>query len=310
MTQTDLVNLSLLKINEAAIDDIDDTGDPVARRAKRLYEPTLREVLKAAFWSFAITAAETTPAVARFLTVSGTGETDVDVKLTYAGLYGGFHSWTDNGETVDDNLGNVDFTTVYNASDFWRVERQVVGFPVTYQALVSSTAASPIGLDYALGSAGSALPTLEFTQDPELVPWAAAYALPADFLKLRRLVDSDTLAPIDSFTLRRVQSATTLLAAEFDSIILEYVAFVDTPGVYDPLFIDAFTTLLAAKLARAVTGSEKMEADLLAAYHQLSLPGARTADAQETQSAENHPLAELIAGSLTGIRGNWFDPEA
>lgn len=84
------------------------------------------------------------------------------------------------------------------------------------------------------------------------------------------------------------------------------MTYLDAPDEYDPLFVEAFATLLASKLARAVTGSEANEASLRQQYETNALPAARTADGHDTQSNENHPLAEMLAGSLLPRRGDFF----
>jgi hypothetical protein len=139
----------------------------------------------------------------------------------------------------------------------------------------------------------------------EIVPWAAAYAVPADFLKLRAVLRPDG-SQIDKFDLRRVNAKRCLVTNVTGGILLHYVARVVDPGEFDPLFASALVTLLASKLARAISGSDAMEGQLRGIYVNEDLPAARMADGQDTQSAENHPLQEMLAGSLTGIRANFF----
>jgi hypothetical protein len=135
--------------------------------------------------------------------------------------------------------------------------------------------------------------------------WVEAFELPSDFIKLRAVYDTQG-NKIDKFDLRRVLGERCLVAGDYDSVVLDYVALVDEPTDFDPLFTAALTTLLASKLARAITGSESMESQLRQVYETVDLPAARCADAQDTQSGENHPLKEMLAGALTGPRGDFF----
>ena len=127
--------------------------------------------------------------------------------------------------------------------------------------------------------------------------WTDAFLLPADFLKLRVVTDTAGNR-IDAFDIRRVNGSRCLMAGDFDAVVLEYVALLDEPNDYDPLFVAAFATLLAARMALAVTGAAEYEASLLARYLSEDLPAARIADAHDTRSAENRNLEEFLAGDL------------
>ena len=142
----------------------------------------------------------------------------------------------------------------------------------------------------------------------EALGWTSAWEVPTDFLKLREVMTADG-GKVDKFDFRRLDGAKCLVAGDYETLNLHYVAMIDVPDDYDPAFTAAFVTLLAARLARPISGSEKLEEELLRLYHSVDLPAARTADAHDTQSNENHPLQELLAGSLTGLRGNFFNDE-
>ncbi|MCU0751539.1 MAG: hypothetical protein MUC40_00645 [Akkermansiaceae bacterium] len=149
---------------------------------------------------------------------------------------------------------------------------------------------------------------LSTTIDVVAPGWDAVFALPDDFLKLRRVTTADG-AKIEKFDFRRINGSRHLVMGDYDSPWLEYVAYVEDPDAYDPLFLDAFTTLLASRMARSITGSEANEAELRQMYEAVALPSARAANSQDTRSNENHPLRELLDGSLTGTRGDFLpDP--
>lgn len=210
MTKTIIANLALSKIGDMLIDDITDTGDKASRMALLHYEPTLKEVLRAHFWGFAM---------------------------------------------------------VTKAPD-------IVVIPDDADAA-------------------------------EIIGWTTAFTLPDDFIKLRSVMD-EAGKGIDKFDFRRVDATRCILTGDYDAIVLDYVAFVDDPDSYDPLFLAAFTTLLASRLARPISGSDALESQLRQTYETVDLPTARCADGHDTQSAENHPLREFLDGSLTGQRADYF----
>lgn len=142
------------------------------------------------------------------------------------------------------------------------------------------------------------------TPGTELSGWSHAFELPGDFIKARALLTPDGRR-IDKFAIRRVAGRTCVLC-DHDAVSLEYVQYLDDAAVFDPLFVRAFTTLLAAKLARAISGSDDMEARFLQIFETVDLPAARTASGHETDSSENHPLRELLDGTLTPGRGDFF----
>ncbi|RYD30058.1 MAG: hypothetical protein EOP86_20655 [Verrucomicrobiaceae bacterium] len=138
----------------------------------------------------------------------------------------------------------------------------------------------------------------------ELAGWTHAFELPSDFIKARALHTAGG-RKIDRFAIRRVAGKTCILC-NCEAVSLEYVQYLDDPAVFDPLFVKAFTTLLAAKLARAISGSDDMEARFLQIFETVDLPAARTASGHETDSDENHPLRALLDGTLTPGRGDFF----
>jgi len=142
----------------------------------------------------------------------------------------------------------------------------------------------------------------------ELDGWDYAFALPADFLKLKKITGGDPGGDLDAFELRRANGKRCLMCDAAEPF-LHYVQRIDDPAAYDPLFTTALVCLLASKMARKITGSDNMETTLLQRYELVDLPGARTADGHDHRSAENHPLQEMLAGSLTGRRRGYFGPE-
>lgn len=138
----------------------------------------------------------------------------------------------------------------------------------------------------------------------QLAGWDYAFLLPADFLKLEMITADGR--KLDKFRLQRI-TAGRAICADAEEITLRYVARLADPTEYDPLCVAALVTLLASRLARAITGSEELEAQLLQRYELVDLPSARTADGHDSHSNENHPLEEILAGAISGQRGDLLE---
>ena len=145
---------------------------------------------------------------------------------------------------------------------------------------------------------------IDLTTARDLRPWASAWTLPADFIKLRKIIDVAG-NPIDKFDIRRIDGARRIVTGDYPEIFLDCVKYTDAPDE-DPNFLQAFVTLLASRLARAITGNEELESKLLSQYEGRDLVNARLADAHDSQSNENHPLQEIIDGALINSHGSFF----
>lgn len=302
MTQTDIANLALSKIGESLIDSIDDTGDRRARLAKLHYEPSLREILRAHFWGFAMTCPVLVSKSVQVIRITGTlthnGNTVTfpDLVPATSGL------WTSDGNTTAPATGLWyrfgHYTPIWTASIF--EDGAETGF---WESITDPDSPDGLELEPDLDSTGTA--TAAFATSREILPWTLAWQIPADMLKLRKLIDAEG-NKIDQFARRRITGTQCFLTRDLASVSAEFVTYVSDPAEFDPLFTAAFVTLLAARLARAISGSEKNESDLLSLYQSVDLPAARTADGHDAESNENHPLQELVAGSLTGLRSSFF----
>jgi hypothetical protein len=290
-------------------------------------------------------AAWPAPTAVQFITVGGnptvSGQPVTFETLIYAGEYNGRPKYTNTGNQIDytqslmwipysagwvliryDSVNSInrEWTAVQNVASPDLITNPFVGF--------SPAAGTPTValVDYPSAFAGQwvrhgdAAPYAWYQSDsagewqakdafrnpahPGMLGWEKAWTSPG--LVKTKMVRDENGGKIEKFDLRRVDGATLILTDDYDAASIEGVEFLDDPDAYDPLFVTAFSTLLAARLARAITGSEKAESDLLSLYHNVDLPAARTADGHDSQSNENHPLAELVDGSLTGTRGSFF----
>lgn len=79
------------------------------------------------------------------------------------------------------------------------------------------------------------------------------------------------------------------------TIRIRYISDIEDPDLFDPLFTDAFCTLLACKLCIPLTASTTARQMLLEEYTRLVLPKAAHANAVQHYSNDGHPLLELLA---------------
>lgn len=310
MTQTDIANLALTKLGDLPITDIDATTDKGARLARLHYEPCLREVLRAHFWGFAMGAVDlsaktndSAPACA-ILNPAGANNaillTAVDSGSAGNGLSGQILAATTGAISVAVTDGALTVAPLSGSTAADVIE--AINADAAAKLLF---VASNSGTDTGVGTLDPVAKTfLSGGVDMELLAWASAFDLPSDFIKLRAVFDSAG-TQIDKFDLRRVLGTRCLVAGDWDTVQLDYVQFVDQPEDWDPLFTAALVTLLASRMARAITGSDGMESNLRQIYETVDLPAARCADGHDTQSGENHPLRDMLNGALT-LRGDFF----
>lgn len=81
------------------------------------------------------------------------------------------------------------------------------------------------------------------------------------------------------------------------TIRLRYISDVEDPTVFDPLFTDAFCTLLACKLCIPLTASTTARQMLMEEYNKLVLPKAAHFNAVQSHSNDSHPLRNLLRSS-------------
>ncbi len=87
------------------------------------------------------------------------------------------------------------------------------------------------------------------------------------------------------------------------TIHLRYISDVEDPTLFDPLFTDAFCTLLACKLCIPLTASTTARQMLMEEYNRIVLPKATHFNAVQAHSNDSHPLRKLLKTRL-GIVDN------
>lgn len=299
MTKTDIANRALAKLGQKRISSIDDPNDKSARLTRLAYGDARDELLRAGFWSFAMTGVRLdfeVAATSYVRTVTGIDNPGItngayNADWVYTGLANGKSSWA-TGPLLNPPI-------IWWTGTQWKIEH-----PLNDGVIFTSDddVESPELVEtWTAAGVGSGAPVITTLMDDEVHPWSRAFALPAGFLKLRKVTMEDS-RKIDRFEMRRVNGKRCLLA-NADEIRMMHVDRLDDPDEYDPAFCAALATLLAAKVARAITGSDELETKFLQMYESIDLPAARTADGHDSQSDENHPLQDLLDGDLIGRRG-------
>lgn len=134
-----------------------------------------------------------------------------------------------------------------------------------------------------------------------LFKWRAAYQLPVDFIRLCEIGGSGAWFPAEYFD--RLGNRLVLGRGEDEppaTVDIEYVFRQEDSSCYDPLLVECMALLLAAKMARTLTGSDSKAQGLREEYERVALPRARTLNAQQIYSGKNHPLGVMLGRSVLG----------
>ena len=140
------------------------------------------------------------------------------------------------------------------------------------------------------------------------------YGMPADFSRLAEVNETSVweTGSADWFELEGDNDNGLVLLTNASNIRVRYVANITVVNRFDALFVEALTILLASKMARAITGSDKRELELRKQYEGMDLPTAQFVDGAETNSGENPPIYKALTQSgLVRARrsyGTFFGP--
>lgn len=143
--------------------------------------------------------------------------------------------------------------------------------------------------------------TLSRHADSPAYGFSYQYPLPSDFIRLDQVnelsVWNDQRA--DWFQIEHGLDSNEnaigkVLLTDADSVRIRYVADIEDVSLFDPLFVQALSVLLASKAARAITGSDSREAQLRRQFEEFDLPTAQQVDGAETSGNENPPLIDAM----------------
>lgn len=246
---------------DAEITDLDTDDTSIARTLRRLYIPTLREVLEAHPWSFAKRTFD-------LLAEPGRGT------VTVAANVGTFtvdqDPYLHAGDTL--TIGTTEYLLgARTSATVWAL----TGANVTAQAFTIAKAV---------------------TEDPT-DDWGYAFRVPSCALVVRRLVDGNR-TPIRSnrplYEIVEDDDGRLLYTDTSDPVTIEYTVLQETTTRYSSLFDRAFAGLLAFHAAPSLTGGDPANLGVRARAVGLSaLAEAQARDANE-QEPDDDADAELI----------------
>jgi len=108
--------------------------------------------------------------------------------------------------------------------------------------------------------------------------WESQFPLPADCLRVLEVNDSE----FEIHRGNRWEIEGRVLLSNEDSVELVYTARSTDTTLWDPLFIEALATYLAARLSETLRGDTSRTGELLEEYARITGPVARRVDANET----------------------------
>ena len=137
--------------------------------------------------------------------------------------------------------------------------------------------------------------------------WRAAYQLPPDFIRLTEIGGFNAWYPSEYFDR---MGNTLMLGGDWwnddeasNTLSIEYVFRQEDTSTYDPLLVECIALLMAAKMARSITGSDSAARALRQEYERVTLPRARTLNAQQLYSGKNHPIRQMFRRSILNRGG-------
>ena len=131
--------------------------------------------------------------------------------------------------------------------------------------------------------------------------WSFQYQLPADFVDLVQLNGTRCYrVPVDDW---EIEGRLLLTNAEVAQV--QYIALLDDPTSYDPLFSDALTVLLASKMATAMRQDDAMASGFLTEYLRFKLPKALMKDGNQQRRRQFNPAegSRFIGARFNSTRG-------
>lgn len=140
---------------------------------------------------------------------------------------------------------------------------------------------------------------------PPISKFGSQYAMPFDLVRFIEINGTDVWANEAYDDLRRYaieggdDSMPNMLLTDDagPTIAIRYIRRVEDVTKYDSLFRDAFATLLASKMAPAITGDPAVGNQMLSQYEQLALPNARNISASEKGKNVVTPLMQMVRSS-------------
>lgn len=140
---------------------------------------------------------------------------------------------------------------------------------------------------------GFALKSVELTaaEGASVPGWSYAYLYPSDCLKVVKLYSESDTVSAQNYKKTAISGAEgaddyIVLACNTNGAIIDYIADIDKPALFDSMFIDALALRLAAELAKPLTGDNSKRQAMLQEYF-LALDAAKVDDAKESKPINN-----------------------
>lgn len=125
-----------------------------------------------------------------------------------------------------------------------------------------------------------------------------AYVLPSDFLRALVLNDTEAWEPSDKYAIEG-----GLLLTDEDTATIRYVARIEDTSKWDPLFIEAFSLMLAAKICTNLADAPNMGANLRQqAQYLTGVAMQRDANENQKKSPSQAARSKFIVARGRGTR--------
>jgi hypothetical protein len=132
---------------------------------------------------------------------------------------------------------------------------------------------------------------------PPLYEWAFAYQLPTDCIRIVQLNNYDPARALEFYVVEGGQLHTDAPSAE-----IRYISRVTDPTLYPPVFAEALSIKLAAKLSAPLTGRIDQPTLLMQEYDRVTGPKARLLDVFEDRRKRRVAWidSDLVRSRMTG----------
>jgi len=257
-TQTAICNLALSLIGNEGnqITDFDNDTGKAARQCRLHYQPTLDELLRTHTWGCSKKRAEL------IATIPSITMSDDEVL-------------TDKGATVG---GKAQFLNAADASATYAIEWNSTtdeweyGTYITPNITATFTNSGTGNVPPETGWEPVTTGTLSLTHNYGF-GWDTAFRLPSDCIRPVYLASTENSNLLYKSNIDWTVEGRTILTNYSDS----YLMYIGEPSTsdMDPLFTQAFYTLLASKLAIPVAGDPNIKRDILEEFMSVIMPEAR-----------------------------------
>lgn len=308
-TKLEAANLALVHVGEPLLSDYDTDTGTTADTVRLLFPQAVKSLLEEHNWSFAKASAQPAAAnsyVTASLTINPAGDNN---NITFTAVATG-----QSGNAITIEIATPASTLAVSVTGSAITITPDSSPASTAQQIIDAVNASSAASALVTASAGEALATgtVEAAIAAQNLAggkmWQSAFLLPTDCVKLRTINDTD----VDSPLLRWDLEGRYIMVQETGATppVIEYT----TDDVADDLtgwpstFTEAFSLLLASKLAKTIQQSDQRAGNLFKEYL-MALGKARSKDARESKSGENMTPRQLAARSgLVQARYNRTPP--